>query len=60
MKRHASPQTAQSGIQHSPIVEQVRGCERPRIRYSVGRMILDQHGERVIGLKARSFGRMQR
>jgi hypothetical protein len=42
------------GQQSPSITTQIRGCEKPRIRYAVGRMILDQHGEHVIGFRTQS------
>ncbi len=50
MKRQQSS-TAQRGHQSPSTQQPVRGCEQPRIRYAVGRMILDQEGERVIGFR---------
>lgn len=50
MKRQ-QPSTAQCGHPSPSSNNQVRGCEPPRIRYAVGRMILDQAGERFIGFR---------
>ncbi len=50
MKRqHTS--AAMRGQQSPSTLTRIRGCETPRIRYAIGRMILDQEGERVIGFR---------
>ena len=48
MKRQ-HPSAAASGAAYTPTI--VRGCEKPQIRYSIGRLILDQAGECVIGFR---------
>lgn len=50
MKR-PHPTVTKRGIPASSAHRTIHGSEMPHIRYAVGRLILDQDGERVIGFR---------
>ena len=50
MKR-PHPTAAKRGTPVSSFPRLFHGCAMPHIRYAVGRLILDQDGERVIGFR---------
>ena len=50
MKR-PHPTATKRGTPSSSAPRMVHGCEIPRIRYAIGRLILDQDGERVVGFR---------